>query len=118
MMLPIMINGTMGAKTAGKRPVDKENIEGTKTTKSAPRMPRKAQAIKNTALTIVPVINCSFNKGAKVTIVKNAENLTKSENNVLFKVRDLIFSIFLFAKINFLFLFKIFCVANFMPNYR
>lgn len=68
--LPIIIYGIIGNKGIGKRPAQAEIMLGKKLINIPAPMPNIAVEAYKTALTIGPVINCCFIKGAAREIIK------------------------------------------------
>lgn len=73
-MFPAIINGINAPKGAGRSPVKYETMLGIKAITIACLNPSNAVAIKNKALTIVPVMNWFFIMDAKSIIPTINEN--------------------------------------------
>ncbi|PIR92821.1 hypothetical protein COT99_04110 [Candidatus Falkowbacteria bacterium CG10_big_fil_rev_8_21_14_0_10_43_10] len=89
MVLLTIINGTIGASTAGKSPMDKATRLGIKPIKMAASTPNKAAEINRIALTIGPVIYCRWIKaGSKVATDNKTINFVKGKACALVMVND------------------------------
>ena len=68
--LPIIIYGIIGKSGIGKSPARLETMLGKNPIKTPAPIPNVAVETYKTALTIGPVINCCFKKGAAIDIAK------------------------------------------------
>ena len=95
---PIIIYGIIGKRGTGKRPAQPEIMLGKNPINAPAPIPKTAVLVNNTALTIGPVINCCFIKGAAIDITKKTVK-TAIFTPVFVLVKAIVFILLYYNKI-------------------